>query len=272
MKGLHQVIVGNSEEKGLDILASTLQKNQILDIGPFLPKFRPLNFNGVFLTKFQYIPAKIMLQFTFDSETDHFGRDCLRTHTFIIDEDYYNEKTALYIISPLLNGRMDPYNEVILTENDFSDQNSSSISSKMLELCLCNKFIPITNLSEINQKELILDFATLDRAIPPPFISSFSFQTMVNLDEKILPKKRSMIFSYETMSNSIILERLKREESEFSTIKTMSENINDITELRGLQKKLFSEISEKRLRMKLQWRFGVKHYSHVRENLSDYFP
>jgi len=271
MSRLHQVIVGNTLEKGLDILATTLSKNQIRDITPFLPKFRPLNFNGFYVTKYQYLPGKIMIQFTFDSETDHFGRDTLRTHTLIIDENYYNEKTALFFVSPLIHDRLDPYNEVLLTENDFEELSSSPVSSKLLEQCLCRKFIALISPSEINQKDVILIFATLDRAIPPPFNRLFSFQTMVSLDIKNISKKRSIIYSAGEFPNTINIDDIKFKESEFSIIKAIYTSIGNLMDLREQQKKLFSEKLEKRLKMKIQWRFGVKLYSDVKENLSDYF-
>ncbi|MHA1444535.1 MAG: hypothetical protein ACTSR4_07275 [Candidatus Hodarchaeales archaeon] len=86
MTAIHQVIVRNVPPKGLDVVAATISKSQILDLSQYVPSKCPEVFSDVFVTKFCHFSGKIALRFTFDDGIDQFGRKTIKTHTVIIDQ------------------------------------------------------------------------------------------------------------------------------------------------------------------------------------------
>ena len=177
MVKIHQVIVRNIPERGLSVVSSTLHKSQILDISLFLPEDKPHEFNGVFLTKFQHLSGDIVLCFTFDDGIDQFGRGTIKTHTLIIESSFYNERTAQYFISPLINGSMNREENTVLKPNDFEVLDTYTVFSKFVEQVFCKKHVQLTSQNETDVLELIQIFGAIDRAIPPPLNPFFSFQT-----------------------------------------------------------------------------------------------
>ncbi len=271
MGKIRQVIVRNTPEMGLDVVATTLHQSQTQNISLFIPEEECCDFNKVFLTKFQHSSGNVVLRFTFDDGIDHFGRQSIKTHTLIIDNSFYNEKTVQYFISPLINGSMNIEDNNILTLNDFETLDPYPISSKLIELIFCKKQLQLTSQHKIDPLNLIQMFGTLDRVIPPPLNPLFSFQTMVSPNHKKTLKKYSLVFLSEELPHSQPIEQFQLKESEFPSIQAISNSISDLSVLRQLQKKLFLGIPERWLSFRLQWRFGIKRFSHIRENLKEYF-
>lgn len=267
MANLHQVIVRNTPEKGLDVVASTLEKSQIFDIFQYLPREIPSEFNNVYLSKYQFSPGKITLLFTFDDGIDQFGRKTIKTHTFVVDESFYNEKTATYFISPLINKIMILDENRLLDESDFENIDPYPVSSKFIELVYSKKYLHVSSQEKIDEYELIQMFSAIDRAIPPQLTASFSFQTMVSPAQKNILKDRSLIFSSKQLPSSYLLEQLKFFQSESPTIQAICNALPDLSILRRLQKQLFLGIPERRMSFKIHWRFGIKTFSHIRRSI-----
>ncbi|MFW9906270.1 MAG: hypothetical protein ACFFFH_18260 [Candidatus Thorarchaeota archaeon] len=271
MNKVRQVVVRNIPEKGLDVVATDLQKSQIQNISIYLPEEEPAKFNEVFLTKFYHSSGNVVLRFTFNDGVDNFGRQSIKTHSLIIENSFYNEKTLQYFISPLINGSMNVENNRILKQNDFETLDIHPISSKITEFAFCKKQIQLTSQKEMNSLGLIQLFGTIDRVIPPPLNPFFSFQTMVSPGYKKGFKKYNLLYSYDKLSHSRKIEQIQMEKSEFPTIQAITDSISDLPSLRLLQKQLFLKIPERLLRLRLQWRFGIKTFSNIRENLNNYF-
>ncbi|UCE14020.1 MAG: hypothetical protein JSV04_02300 [Candidatus Heimdallarchaeota archaeon] len=269
MADIHQVIVCNIPEQGLDVVATTLHRSQIPDISLFVPEQTPYEFNKVFLTKFQR--DNVILRFTFDDGIDQYGRECIKTHTLIVKSSFYNEMTAQYFISPLINGTMNVEENNLLKQNDFELLESFPVSSKLIELVLCKKHIQLTTQEKFDTMELIQTFGTVDRVIPPPFSHLFSFQTMVSSGAKKTYQNHSLVFSLEKLPHSQPIEKIQSSKSEFPTIQAISNSVSDLPSLRELQKKLFYGVPEKLLSLRLHWRFGMTTFSQVRENINSYF-
>lgn len=270
MAKVHQVIVRNTPEKGLDVVKTTLIGNQVHDISPFLPSGQPSDLSDVYLTKFKYSPNKIALRFTFDDGQDQFGRELIKTHTLIIDSSFYHEKTIQYFISPLIDGSMSTDKHNLLKTNDFTQIEPYPISSKLAELSLSKKQIRLTSQSKLDSIDIIQLFSTIDRIIPPPLSLAFSFQTMASPSIKRSYKGRSLVYSSKKLRKIKIIEQLQKEHSEYLTIRSLTEALTDLSSLRQLQRELFLGISEKKLSIKIHLRFGIKTISKIRENL-DYF-
>ncbi len=256
MAKVHQVIVRNTPEKGLDVIKTTLVGNQVHDISPFIPSGQPANLSDVYLTKFKYSPNKIALRFTFDDGQDQFGRELIKTHTLIIDSSFYNEKTIQYFISPLINGSMSTDHHDLLKTNDFTQIDPYPISSKLVELSLSKKQVRLTSQSKLDSIDIIQLFSAIDRIIPPPLSLAFSFQTMALPSIKRSYKGRSLVYSSKKLPHSKIVEQLQKEKSEYSTIRSLTEALADLSSLRQLQRKLILGIPEKKLRIKMHLRFG----------------
>ncbi len=271
MEKIRQVIIRNTPEKGLDIVATTFQKSQIQDISLFLPEKKSIDFNGISLTKFQHSSGNIFLRFLFDDGTDKFGRESIKTHTLIIDNSFYNEKTAQYFISPLINGTMNTEENNILKATDFEPLETTPVSSKLIEHVYCKKQVQLTSDNKIDVLDLIQIFGTIDRAVPPPLNQYFSFQTMVSPNHTKSLKSRSIVFSDDKLPRSQSIDQIQERESEFVTIRKISESISDLFLLRQLQKQIFLGIPERWLNIKLQRRFGIKKFSHIRKNIDSYF-
>ncbi|MFX0124053.1 MAG: hypothetical protein ACFFAE_10485 [Candidatus Hodarchaeota archaeon] len=271
MEKIRQVIVRNIPEKGLDVVATNLHKSQIQNISLFLPEEEPSKFDIVFLTKFYHSSGNIILRFTFDDGIDRFGRQSIKTHSLIINNLFYNEKSPQYFISPLINGSMNIEDNRILTQNDFETLDIYPISSKFTELILCKKRIQLTSQKQIDPLVLIQLFGTIDRLIPPPLNPSFSFQTIVSPSPKKTFRKYNLVFSPEKLTHSQPIEQIQTKESEFPTIQAITNSVSDLPSLRQLQKELFLRIPERWLRLRLHWRFGIKKFSDIRENLNNYF-
>lgn len=267
MTHIHQVIVRNLPPKGLDVVAATVTKSQIQDLSQYVPTKRPKNFDQVFVTKFFHSSGKIGIRFTFDDGKDQFGRKAIKTHTLIIDHAYYNEKSALFFLSPLLNGILTVEGQELLRMKDFEDIAPTSISSKLVELVLLKKNIKLVSMESQSPLSLIHLFGTLDRIIPPHLTSSFTFQTFTDKRLGSEIKKYSLIYSAENIANSIFLESIMEEKSEYPTIRALSEALNNLSLLRGLQKQFFLAVPEKRLNFRLHLRFGIKTFSHIRRTL-----
>ncbi|MHA2227269.1 MAG: hypothetical protein ACXAC8_18785 [Candidatus Hodarchaeales archaeon] len=269
MTEMNQVIIRNTPERGLDIVRATLGRNQIPDISPFLPE--ESEFDEVYLSKFQYLQDHTLLRFAFHDGTDQFGRKVIKTHSLIIENSFYNEKTAQYFISPLINGIMNSEDNTLIKPNDFEMIEPINVSSKFTELVLCKKHIQLTSHHKIDEYELIQTFGTIDRIIPPPLCPFFSFQTIISPKHEKTLKKRSLVFSPQKLSQSKEIEQIQSEKSEFASIIEISNSVNDLLRLRELQKGLILGVPERRLSLKLQMRFGIKKFSHIRENLDNYF-
>ena len=164
MTNIHQVIVRNIPPKGLDIVAATVNKSQIQDLSQYVPSKRPKNFDQVFVTKFLHFSGKIGLRFTFDDGTDQFGRRAIKTHTLIIEPSFYNQKTALFFLSPLLNGNLTVEGHHLLRKDDFEDISPLPVSSKLVENILCRKHVHLESKKPQSSSSLIHLFGTLDRA------------------------------------------------------------------------------------------------------------
>ncbi len=85
-------------------------------------------------------------------------------------------------------------------------------------------------------------------------------------------KGRSLVYSSKKLPQTKIVEQLQKENSEYSTIRSLAEAQSDLPSLRQLQRELFLGISEKKLSFKIHYRFGIKTFSKIRENLDYYFP
>ena len=83
--------------------------------------------------------------------------------------------------------------------------------------------------------------------------------------------KYNLLFSSEKSSYSQLIEQIQFKNSEFPTIQAITDSISDLSLLRQLQKQIFLGIPERWLRLRLQWRFGIKKFSDIRENLNNYF-
>ncbi|MFX0209684.1 MAG: hypothetical protein ACFFDT_27130 [Candidatus Hodarchaeota archaeon] len=271
MEKIRQVIVRDTPEKGLDVVATTLQESQTQNISLFIPEEELSGFNEVFLTKFPHPSGNIILRFTFDAGRDHFGRQSIKTHTLIINNSFYNEKTAQYFVSPLINGSMNIEDNNLLKLNDFETLDPYPISSKLIELIFSKKQVQLISQKRIDPLTLIQIFGAIDRIIPPPLNPTFSFQTMVSPSHKNTLKKHSLVYSLEELPHSQPLDQIQSKESKFPSIQAISNSISDLSLLRELQKQLFLGIPERWLSLRLQWRFGIKRFSHIRENLNTYF-
>ncbi|MFX1516770.1 MAG: hypothetical protein ACFFC6_10695 [Promethearchaeota archaeon] len=271
MEKIRQVIVRNIPEKGLDVVATNLHESQIQDISLFLPGEEPSNFDKVFLTKFHHSSGNIVLRFTFDDGIDSFGRQSIKTHSLIINDSFYIEKTPQYFLSPLINGSMNLDENRILKPDDFETLNTYPISSKITELIYCKKYLQLTSQKEIDSLVLIQLFGTIDRLIPPPLNPFFSFQTMVSPTHKKALKTFNLLFSPKKLPGFQEIEQVQSVKSEFSTIQTITDSVSNLPLLRQLQRQLFLEIPERWLRLRLQWRFGIKKFSDIRENLNNFF-
>lgn len=271
MTNIHQVIVRNIPEQGLDVVATTLHRSQVPDICLFVPEQTPYEFDEVFLTKFQQENGNIILRFTFDDGIDQYGRECIKTHTLIVDNSFYNEMSAQYFISPLINGAMNVDENTLLKQNDFELLDTFPVSSKLIELVLCKKHVQLTCQGKFDNLELIQTFGSVDRVIPPPFNHLFSFQTMVSSDPKKSYQNRSLVFSLEKLPHSQPIEKVQSSVSEFPTIQAISNSVSDLPSLRQLQKKLFYGVPEKLLNLRIHWRFGITTFSQIRENINNYF-
>ncbi len=267
MTDIHQVIVRNIPPKGLDVVAATVSKSQIQDLSQYLPKKRPVQFDEVYLTKFLHSSGKIGLRFTFDDGTDQFGRKAIKTHTLIIDNSLYNEKSALYFISPLFNGSLKVKGNQLLHINDFDNIDPLPVSSKLVELLLCRKHFVLDSQSQQTPISLIHLFGTLDRIIPPLLTSRFSFQTYIDQTQISLLKDFDVVFSNSTIPNSIDLDTIQNQTSEYPTIRALTESVYDISILHGLQKQIFLGIPERRLNFRIHWRFGIKTFAHIKKTL-----
>lgn len=267
MTQIHQVIVKNLPPKGLDVVAATVTKSQIQDLSQYVPTKRPKNFDQVFVTKFFHYSGKIGIRFTFDDGRDQFGRKAIKTHTLIIDHAYYNEKSALFFLSPLLNGNLTVEGQELLRLEDFEDIDPTPISSKFVELVLLKKNIKLVSKKSQPPLSLIHLFGSLDRIIPPYLTSSFTFQTFADTNLGSELKKISLVYSTENIPNSVFLENIMEEKSEYPTIRAITEALDNLSLLRGLQKQFFLAVPEKRLNFRLHLRFGIKTFSHIRRTL-----
>ena len=267
MTAIHQVIVRNVPPKGLDVVTATISKNQIQDLSQYVPTKRPEKFNDVFVTKFCHSSGKIALRFTFDDGLDQFGRKAIKTHTLIIDQSLYNKKTALYFLSPLINGQLTVEGNNLLKPNDFNEIDPTSVSSKLVEAVMSKKRVKLTSKSEKSPLSIIHLFGTLDRIIPPQLTSFFTFQSQI--DQSLISefKKISLVYSDTNIDNALVLDSLNSKESEFPTIRALTDALPDLEALRGLQKQLFLAVPEKRLNFRIHWRFGIKTFAHIRKTL-----
>ncbi|MFX0185888.1 MAG: hypothetical protein ACFE95_22620 [Candidatus Hodarchaeota archaeon] len=267
MTDIHQIIIQNSPDKGLDVVASTLEKSQIVDIIQFVPKEIPIEFNQVFLTKFHHSSGKVALVFTFDDGVDHFGRRSIKTHTFLVKTSLYNEKTIQYFISPLVNGSMNLEENNILKSDDFEILSPYPVSSKLTELVFIKKHVHVSSQKTVDPVDLIQIFATIDRLIPPPLITHFSFQTMAPSNKKKDLKEKSLVYIPHKLSDTHLLEELQKESSEFLTIQALNDSLSSLSSLRQLQKQLFIDLPEKRLNFKIYRRFGINTILKIRRTI-----
>ena len=267
MTAIHQVIVRNLPPKGLDIVAATVDKSQIQDLSQYVPSKRPKSFDQVFVTKFVHISGKICLRFTFDDGKDQFGRRAIKTHTLIIDPHYYNQKTALYFLSPYLNGILTVEGHDLLKHDDFEDISPLSVSSKLVEAILCRKHIYLESRTSQSPDFLIHLFGTLDRVVPPQLTSRFAFQTFVDQTLANELQNYSLTYSDSQIAHFSLLEDFEDQVSEFPTIRALTDSIPQLNDLRGLQKQFFLAIPEKRLNFRLHWRFGIKTFTHIRKTI-----
>ncbi len=267
MTAIHQVIVRNLPPKGLDIVAATVNTSQIQDLSQYVPAKRPKDFDQVFVTKFLHISGKIGLRFTFDDGSDQFGRRAIKTHTLIIEPSFYNQKTALFFLSPLLNGKLTVEGHHLLQNDDFEDISPISVSSKLVEAILCRKRVHLESRDPQSPHSLIHLFGTLDRVIPPQLTSQFSFQTFVDQELDSELKDYSLVYSSSQIARSILLEEFEDQISEFPTIRALTESLPTLSDLRGLQKQFFLAVPEKRLNFRLHWRFGIKTFAHIRKTI-----
>lgn len=271
MAKVHQIIVRNTPEKGLDIVDSTLGATRVHDITPFLPSGRPSELDVVYLTKFQYSFDSVALRFTFDDGADRFGRELIKTHTLLINNPYYYEKTIQYFISPLILGAMSNESHKILNHDDFEDIDIFPVPSKLVELSLCKKQVQLTSHSKRDPLELIQIFGTIDRIIPPPLNPFFSFQTMSSPGVRKSYKKRSLVYSAKKLAQSHQIGYLEKTPSEFPTIIALTEAASELSSLKELQRNFILGIPERKLRFKIHLRFGIKTISKVREDLDMHF-
>jgi hypothetical protein len=153
----------------------------------------------------------------------------------------------------------------LLTEKDFEIIPPIPVSSKLIEEVFCKKHLRITSQDTIDPLDLIQAFGTIDRAIPPSLNHSFSFQTNISPNNDELMKKRSVVYCPISSSQSILLEKIQRESSEYSTIRLLTDSLSDLSSLRRVQRNLFLNIPEKRLNLKFRWRFGIKTVSKIRK-------
>lgn len=265
MSKIHQVIVRNTPEKGLDIVASTMYKGRIHDISQFLPEKQSPDFDKIYLTKSCYPSGKIALRFTLDDGTDEYGRRLFKTHTLIVDQSFYNEMTIQYFISPFINETKRAEEDYLLTDKDFEIIPPFPVSSKLIEEVFSRKHLRITSQDVIDPLDLIQAFGTIDRAIPPSLNHSFSFQTNMTPNNIELMKKKSLVYCPNNASQSILFEKIQRESSEYSTIRLLTDSLSDLSTLRQIQRNLFLNIPEKRLNLKFRWRFGIKTVSNIRK-------
>lgn len=270
MGKLHQVIVRNKHGEGLDVVASTLARSQLHDISHYLPSAIPSEFRQVFLTKFTHITGAIALRFVFEDKKDEWGRNGIKTHTLLIDPDYYNEKTIQYFIAPFVDGTVNLEEDRLLTAKNFGFLPPFPVSSRFIELALCKKHLQINSKELVDPLQLIQTFASIDRAIPPVLNPIFSFQTIVSPSDHNHFKNQSMVFSYGKIAQAVLLEHAQEEVSEFATVRTLSKALSDLPTLRRLQQKLFKDIPERRLNLKIRWRFGIKAFSNAHRSFESH--
>ncbi|MHA1973274.1 MAG: hypothetical protein ACTSW1_09785 [Candidatus Hodarchaeales archaeon] len=265
MTKIQQVIVRNIPEKGLDVIATTLIQPNIFDITPFIPEKKTPNFDKVYLSKFQYSTDSVALRFTFDDGTDRYGRPRFKTHTLIIDNSYFNDKSIQYFISPILNGSLNSAEHVLLKDSDFEDINPAQVPASLIELILFKKNLRLTKSENFDPIYLIELFAALDRAIPPILNNRFSFQTMVSPQQKKVIKNCSLIFTREPIPNSIDIDILNDKDSEYDLINDIARSLSDLSLLRKLQRELFLNNSNKKLSLKIRLRFGIRKVSEIKK-------
>ena len=63
------------------------------------------------------------------------------------------------------------------------------------------------------------------------------------------------------------MDSLNSKESEFPTIRALTDALPNLETLRGLQKQLFLAVPEKRLNFRIHWRFGIKTFANIRKTL-----
>ncbi|MHA1227565.1 MAG: hypothetical protein ACTSR2_07215 [Candidatus Hodarchaeales archaeon] len=269
MNKIQQVIVRNIPEKGLDVIATTLIQPNIFDITPFIPEKETPDFDEVYLSKFQYSTNSIALRFTFDDGADRFGRPRFKTHTLIIDNSYYNDKSIQYFISPIVNGSLNSKEHVLLKDSDFENIEPPQISPGLIELIFIKKNLRLTKSGRFDPIYLIELFAALDRTIPPILNDRFTFQTMVSPLQKKVIKNRNLIFTREPITNSIDLDILKNKDSEYDLINKISQSLPDLSLLRKYQKELFINNSDKKLGLKIRLRFGIRKFSEIKKAIEN---
>ncbi|WP_455142539.1 hypothetical protein [Candidatus Hodarchaeum mangrovi] len=268
MSNLHQIIVRNIPEKGLDVVATTLLQPNI-DITPFVPVQVNLGIDQCCLTKFRYSSRSIGLRFTLNDGNDDYGRPRAKTHTFIIKNEFFQEKSIQFFISPLILGLLTAEETKILDIKDFEVMPPFPISSRLVEHALCKHQFLLTSHRMIPSLELIQIFGSIDRVIPPPFNPAFTFQTLVpSMAEKTI-KSVSLIYSPQNFPNFTDLDQLMNTCSEYESIRTLTNCLSDLPLLRHFQRKLLLNIPEKRLGFKIRWRFGIKAFSESKKTLEN---
>jgi hypothetical protein len=157
----------------------------------------------------------------------------------------------------------------LLSAKDFELLTPFPVSSKFIELALCKKHVQINSKEIVDPLQLVQTFASIDRVIPPVFNRSFSFQTMVSPSDQKHYKKQSMVFSSKKLNQGVLLEDIQEDVSEFATIRTLSESVSNLYKLRQIQEKLIKDVPERRLNLKIRWRFGIKAFSDARRSFED---
>ena len=264
MSDLHQIIVRSIPEKGLDIVATTLLQPNI-NITPFIPEQVNLGINQFCLTKFRYSSQSIGLRFTFNDGSDDYGRPRTKTHTFVIKNEFFQEKSIQFFISPIVLGYLTAGETKLLDLEDFREIPPYPISSRLVEQVLCKRQLILTSQREIPSLELIQIFGSIDRAIPPPFNPSFAFQTLISCEPEKVTKMLNLIYSPQNIANSVDLDQIMKVSSEYDSIRTLTEHLHELLFLRHFQRKLLFDIPEKLLGFKIRWRFGMKSFSEIRK-------
>ena len=268
MSNLHQIIVRNIPEKGLDVVATTLLQPNI-DITPFIPEQGTLERNQICLTKFKYSNRSIGLRFTLNDGNDDYGRPRAKTHTFVIKNEFFQEKSIQFFISPLILGKLTAEETKILHIKDFKDMPPFPISSRLVEQVLCKRQLILTSKRKMPSLELIQLLGSLDRVIPPTFNPAFTFKTLVPKITEKTNKSVSLIYSPQNFPNFTDLDQIMNTNSEYETIQTLTKYLTDLPLLRHFQRKLLLNIPEKRLSFKIRLRFGIKAFSEIKKAFED---
>jgi transcription antitermination factor NusG len=74
-----------------------------------------------------------------------------------------------------------------------------------------------------------------------------------------------LIYSPQNIANSIDLDQIMKISSEYESIRTLTEHLQELLLLRHFQRKLLLDIPEKLLGLKIRWRFGMKAFSEIRK-------